>query len=115
MRLLLVACLVASYAAEGQSWVPDLQEQDKRGHVALGIVAAALTDGALSAAKPILPEWTQRPWVRRLAPTVGACVVGVAKEVSDTQDQERHTVDPGDAVATGIGGAGYSLAFCWRF
>jgi hypothetical protein len=115
MRLLaLLLCSPLAMALEG-SWSPDLSRPDHQGHVALGFVAAALTDASLSLSAPILPEWTQRPGFRRWAPLVGSLVAGCLKEALDAQDQRVHTVERGDITATVVGGAGYSLIFCFRF
>lgn len=110
--LALGATISIAPCLEGQ-WVPDLARGDKRSHVAMGVVAAALTDGTLGLG--ILPAWTERPWVRRLAPVAGALVVGIAKEVLDARDPDNHTSERGDITATALGGACYSLTLCWRF
>jgi hypothetical protein len=112
---LLLLALSATVPAMETDPVPDMQEYDKQMHALMGVAAAGMTDAGLSLAAPILPDWTQRPWVRRLAPLAGSLVVGVLKEVYDDHHSDEHSSEWSDVTATVVGGAGYSLVFSWRF
>jgi hypothetical protein len=103
---------IAAPAAALEAWgIPDLREEDKQGHVLLGITVGILADAS---AKSISPRSTW--WSRALIGVATAAVVGTAKELVDAR-LPHHDADPKDALATVAGGAAGVLAIelVWRF
>jgi predicted aconitase len=93
-----------------EQYVPDLTEEDKQGHVALGAAVAA------GSALGLYLVWPEAPrWARIVIPTVAASVVGVVKEAEDSYDPLHHTVDAKDAVATGFGGFVTAVGISFTF
>lgn len=89
--------------------LPDLREQDKQGHAAVGFAVGFIAGAATKSLSPRSTWWT------RLAIGVAAAAAaGVAKEVVDART---HAADPKDALATIAGGTAGALAISlvWRF
>lgn len=93
-----------------EQYMPDLHEEDKQGHVALGAAVAAGTALGLYLVWPDAPRWA-----RIVIPTVAAIGVGIAKEGQDSLDPIHHTVDAKDAIATGAGGAVVAVGLSFSF
>src|SRR4051812_9177207 len=76
-------------------WSVDLDQDDKRKHVAGGAVIAGVTS-ALVRDMPLL--------ARLLIPVATTAVLGEAKELTDKLDPRHHTSDVRDFRATVMGG-----------
>lgn len=93
---------------------------DKREHAIYGGAIAAGATGASLAAAFLIPDSRLSPAMKKLlvgcSGFIASALAGVAKEVLDTRDRRRHTVDKHDAFATALGGgAGAGCAYTWTF
>lgn len=75
----------------------DLSQPDKMGHLVLGGLVASTCSAVIG----YVTHWNWLPVVSGLA---AASILGLGKEFSDKLDQEHHTVDKLDALATFYGG-----------
>ena len=104
-----------------ESWgLPDMSQDDKREHAAIGFAAAAITDLALRC-----EDHPPNRWVRLGADLLTSAVVGTGIEWAQQQANEgrmprwfgtHHDVDPKDAVACVYGGGALvALSFTWEW
>ena len=80
--------------------IDDYSAPDKQQHAAVGFVIGAASAALVDRLWPDM-----HPAAKVVVATIPAALVGVAKEISDAQHQDRHSVDARDAIATAGGGA----------
>lgn len=90
--------------------LPDYHRTDHQQHAVAGMAVGGLSLALVDAMAPnaSLP-------VKIIVPIAAACLVGLAKEISDDRNQDRHTADYGDWMATTAGGAVIGLTLSVRF